>query len=369
MTSARPVSLVELLDRVRFDRLDIHGNPDVSVTGIAIDSRIVKRNELFIAVKGTSLDSHDFVEQAVARGASVVVTERPVLRVPGVTYVEVCDSRRAVGWLANAFYDFPGRDLRIMGVTGTNGKTTVSTIVHRVLNEAGHRTGLIGTIGTFWPGRIQAEATTTTPDALTLAKTLAAMRDDGITHVSMEVSSHGIHQARIAGVPIHVGVLTGVSRDHLDYHGDYPTYIGVKRSLFFDYVAPTRGGISCFNYDDAVGEELCFSYEGDKRVFSPDGHEEANVRAEDVKLNATNTELTLVIGGARNEVKSRLIGKFNVTNLVAAAAACHALGLKPNEIASGLNAMQPIAGRFEAIDEGQPFLVIVDYAHTPDALE
>jgi len=368
MRPAVPIPLLKLVSSANLSSADIFGNPDVVVTGVATHAQHVERNNLFVAVSGVKTDSHMLISDAVARGASAVLTQQDTPPYPGVTMVRVPDTRWALGQVAHAFHGHPARAMTVAGVTGTNGKTTSSSLISAIMARAGRKTGLIGTLGTFWDGKY-IDDHITTPGPMTLARHFAAMERDGVNFVCMEVSSHAIHQARVAGLPFHAGLLTSVSQDHLDYHGDYATYIGVKRSFFFDYVSPTPGSVSCLNFDDAVGEELCSSYDGESLGFSVNGESGQPVTARNIAFRIDGTGFDLVVNGRSVRVEARLIGGFNLTNMLGAAAVCHSLGVDLQTIAVALAEVPPISGRFERIDEGQPFLVVVDYAHTPDALE
>ena len=368
MVPVAPVSLLHLISSSRLVAADIYGNPDVMITGISTRAQTVERNQLFAAILGTKTDSHMLISEAVARGASAILVEKDIPPYPGVTMVRVPDSRMALGPIAHAFHGNPSRAMTVVGVTGTNGKTTTASMVASILTRAGRKTGLIGTLGAFWDGKY-VDAHITTPDAMTLARYFAAMEEDSVQAVVMEASSHGIHQARLAGLPFHAGVLTNVTQDHLDYHGDYPSYIATKRQFFFDHVDPTPGATACFNLDDPIGEELAHSYMGDHRTYARRDGLGADFHAEDICFRVDGTSFTLHFGGESVAVNARMLGAFNLSNMLAAAAAAHSLGIDLQTIALGLEEVGPISGRFERIDHGQPFQVIVDFAHTPDALE
>lgn len=365
----KPVPLGRLIMLARLSPIDWRGNMEAPVTGIATSSNEIRRNQVFVAMPGTRVDGHAFIADAVDKGAAAVVVQKSVIVAPGVAVIRVADTRRALGQLAQALYGFPAGRMRMVGVTGTNGKTTTTTLVRQILERAGLRTGTIGTLGASWPGGDSIDTAMTTPDALTLARLLARMLADGVQAVAMEASSHAIDQERIAGLPFNVGVLTNVSQDHLDYHGDYPTYIGVKRRLFFDFVAPTDGGVSVLNFDDPVGEELSSSYPGERLRYSATGKAGCDITATNVRHRDNGTDFTLNMNGRALPIATRLIGAFNVANMLAAAGSAHVLGVDTETIAAALcHAVAP-AGRFERIDAGQSFQVVVDYSHTPDALE
>jgi UDP-N-acetylmuramoyl-L-alanyl-D-glutamate--2,6-diaminopimelate ligase len=364
----RPVPVGRLVALARLPLVDIKGSAERVVTGISTSSRTIKRNEMFVALMGTRTDSHRFIPEAVERGAAAVVVHRDVPEFPGVTMVRVDDTRRALGPLAQAFHGNPAMAMDVVGVTGTNGKTTVTHIIQSVLNHAQRRCGLIGTLGSRW-GNVAFENGMTTPDPQTIAWTMSEMSNAGMKAVAMEVSSHALDQERVTGIPFKVGVLTNVSQDHLDYHGDFPTYIGVKRRLFFNHVGTTPGGVACLNVDDPVGEELADSFHGPKILYSVHEAANADVRVAAARCLPHRTEVEMEIAGEWVEFSSHLTGPFNVQNLAAAASACLALGLDATAIGEGLSEALPIRGRFERVDVGQPFEVVIDYSHTPDALE
>ncbi|MCB2154380.1 UDP-N-acetylmuramoyl-L-alanyl-D-glutamate--2,6-diaminopimelate ligase [bacterium] len=368
MVPAEPVSLLHLVSLSGLLAADIYGNPDVMITGIATCAQKVERNQMFAAIVGTKTDSHMLISEAVSRGAAAILVEKDIPPYPGVTMVRVPDTRMALGPLAHAFYGNPSRAMTVVGVTGTNGKTTTTSMIAGILEAAGRKTGLIGTLGAFWDGKY-VDAHITTPDSMTLARFFSSMEKDNVQAVVMEASSHGIHQARMSGLPFHAGVLTNVTQDHLDYHGDYPTYIATKRQFFFDFVDPTPGATACFNLDDPIGEELSHSYLGDHFTYARREGLGADFHAEDVCFRPDGTSFKLVAGKESVTVNARMLGAFNLSNMLAAASACRSLGIDLQTIANGLEEVGPISGRFERIDEGQPFQVIVDFAHTPDALE
>lgn len=363
-----PIPLDKLFASAGVAATDWIGNPRTVVTGLQTHAQRVARNDLFVALNGVSTDSHMLVGEAVRRGAAAVLVEREAEPIPGVCVVRTPDTRRALGALAQAFHGFPARAMAVCGVTGTNGKTTVTHLLRTILAGAGRRVGLVGTLGAHWEGGSR-DLGMTTPGPLALAEVLAAMERARVDSVVMEVSSHAIDQKRIASIPMHIGVLTNVSQDHLDYHGDFESYREVKKRLFKDFVARTPGSVSCFNADDPTGAEMAAEHDGARMAFSADADADCLVRARNVAWRPDGTDFDLAIGRAAVRVRGGIIGPFNLSNMLAAACAAHALGLDLGQIADGLEAFEGAPGRFERIDAGQPFLAIVDYAHTPDALE
>lgn len=320
----------------------VSGPEDVEVTRIDHDSRAVEPGSLFACVPGATADGHDFAPQAVERGAVALLCERPLEL--GVTEVRVDSVRAAMGPIAATVAGRPSDHLTMVGITGTNGKTTVSHLLGAILNRAGRRCGVIGTL----------TGARTTPEAPDLQRELAGLVADGYEAVAMEVSSHALDQHRVDGTHFRIGVFTNLSRDHLDYHGDLERYFRAKARLF-DPEMSDRGVV---NIDDPRGRLL---------------RDAARIPTATYAL-ADAQDLVMGPGGSRFrwrgvEIRIGLAGRFNVSNALAAAAAAAELGLTPQEVAAGLSAAGPVPGRFELIDEGQPFLVAVDYAHTPDGLD
>ena len=366
MSTRRPRPLMELIARAGLSNVNIVGNPDVMISGLGVNAQKIRRGQLFVAIAGTRTDSHILVGDAVGAGASALIVERDVPAYPGVTVVRVPNTRQALGLLAQAWHGHPARSFPICGVTGTNGKTTTSNLVSSILRHAGLRTGLIGTLGAFFNGK-SVDLGATTPSPLELAEILEAMEQERIDAVAMECSSHAIDQYRLAGIPIRVGAILNVTQDHLDYHGTIENYANCKKRLFTEYVLPTPGGVSCFNVDDQTGRDLAASYPGEFITFGRENP--ADVTCEDVVLGPTGTSLTLVLRGEKAKIDTRFIGAFNVSNMLAASACVAGLGYPLEVIAAGLVNAPAVPGRFEVVDEGQRFTVVVDYAHTPDALE
>lgn len=367
-SSRRAVPLMELLEDASLQAVDIMGNPRTMITGISTHAQRTGRNEMFVAINGTCVDSHMMLSEAVDAGASVLVVEKETRPYPGVTVVRVPNTRFVLGPLAQAFHGNPTRAMNVCGITGTNGKTTSTHLVRSILQQAGCKTGLVGTLGAYFGGKF-INLNTTTPGPLELAEILGAMEQENIDSVVMECSSHAIDQGRIHGIPFRVGALVGVTQDHLDYHGDFESYAECKRRLFYDYVGTTPGSVSCFNLDDAVGEHLSRTYLADHIGFSKNPETNCQIKAESIQLSANGTSFVLSIEGKKQLVQSCLIGAFNVTNMLTAASCAHSLGADLRTISEGLRNAPQVAGRFEFIQEGQPFSVVVDYAHTPDALE
>ncbi|MEA3054678.1 MAG: UDP-N-acetylmuramoyl-L-alanyl-D-glutamate--2,6-diaminopimelate ligase, partial [Actinomycetota bacterium] len=337
----RDVQLHDLLDGVEVRA--ILGAP-VDVVSMTRDSRAVGRGSLFCCVPGTRVDGHAFAADAVTSGAVALLVERELQLEVAVTQVVVDDVRSSMGRVAAALHGHPSRSIDVVGITGTNGKTTTAWLLRSVFQAAGRSTEMIGTL-TSRPG-----GPPTTPDAIELQAELAAMRDRGVTAVAMEVSSHALAQSRVEGTEFAVAVFTNLSRDHLDYHETMEDYFAAKALLF----EPARSRRAVVNVDDTRGRLLLDAARIPTRGFSLDD-------VIDLRVGATSTGIWR---GQRFEVP--LAGAFNVSNALAAANAALDVGVDDATIVRGIASADPAPGRFELVDAGQPFLVAVDYAHTPD---
>ncbi len=350
--------------------------PDIPITGIAIDSRKVEPGDLFIARTGGSVDAHAFIPAAVERGAAAVVGEKLADILP-IPYIRVENSNRAVTWLAAAFHGYPGRCLTIIGVTGTDGKTTTCNLIYQVLVAAGIRAGMISTVNAvIGDAVLDTGFHVTTPDAPDVQAYLAQMVAAGLTHAILETTSHGLAQHRVDAVQYDIAVVTNITHEHLDQHGSYENYRAAKSRLFkllAGTVDKPQGNprLAVFNRDDASFEYL-LSIVHDLRSSASVSygiHARADVRAENISYSPRGIHFDAVGPGFRIVVESPLVGAFNVSNCLAAlTAAVAGLGIDPAAAARGIAAMTGIPGRMERIDLGQPFTAIVDFAHTPNAL-
>lgn len=352
-------------------------SPDPEVAGVAHDSRRVAEGDLFVAWRGSRFDAAEFAPAAVARGAVAVLAaerarpERDIdfgaagagagnLGVAGVPWLTAADPHALLAPLAARVYRHPDRELVLAGVTGTNGKSTVAALTARVLEAEGRPAGLIGTLGTRFRD-LQECLGRTTPEASDVFRVLRRMRDAGARAVAMEVSSHALALGRVEGARFDLAVFTNLTRDHFDFHAGFEDYFAAKRSLFSML---KEGGAAAVNVDDAYGRRL--AAELPQAVTFGAG---AAVRVESAVLRADGTRAEIATPRGRFAVSSPLVGRFNLDNLLAAAAGGFALGLPHEAIAAGLAAQPPLPGRMEPVDRGQPFPVVVDYAHTPAALE
>jgi UDP-N-acetylmuramoyl-L-alanyl-D-glutamate--2,6-diaminopimelate ligase len=357
--------LSELIGRIRVkDRLNYR---DLEITGIATDSRAVVPGELFVAVAGHTQDGHDFLEQAALRGAAALVLgwqcETPL------PTVIVDDTAVAAALLAKTFYGDPASRLVLAGITGTNGKTSASFLLRSIMSEAMGPSGLIGTVG-FGSGDDLSASTHTTPSSVDLFRIMSEFLAHRCTSVVMEVSSHAAVQGRITGLEFDVGVFTNVSRDHLDYHGSIEGYVAAKEIFVASLTDPEREkepGTLVFNIDDPLVREVRGRFLG--RAVSYGFGPEATVRGEGLIADLDGTRFDLVCGDERIHIDLKLLATFSAYNALAAAAAAHALGIGIEAIKRGLERIGGVPGRFQVVSGGEGPKVIVDYAHTPDALE
>jgi UDP-N-acetylmuramoyl-L-alanyl-D-glutamate--2,6-diaminopimelate ligase len=348
------------------DIIAVKGGLDRPISGLTMDSRRVVPGNLFFALPGLRTDGAAYVDEAVNRGAVAVVSQKPVALPYGkVTFIQVPDARVTLARVAQRYYRFPDRDLEVVGVTGTNGKTTVTHLIKHFLNGQ-QKVGLIGTVS-YDLGLRTVPSYKTTPESLDLYGMLAQMRDAGCRQAVMEVSSHGIDQKRILGMHFGAVVFTNLTRDHLDYHKSLDAYFEVKARLFAGGTG-AMPKVAVVNLDDPYGRELAARIPAGVRRVTFGEHLEADVRAEALGLEFRRTSFRLVWPGGTAMVESPLIGRYNVSNLLAALATCHALGRDLGVLLPKLGLFKSVAGRMERIEVGQPFNVLVDYAHTDDAL-
>ncbi len=359
--TGRPGASLDGLGRACGELLiGISGDPCTEVGGVAYDSRKVRPGDLFVCVGGTVADGHDFAPEAIAAGAAAVVVERPLGL--GVPEVRVTDARRAMARIAAAWYGHPADRLMLLGVTGTNGKTTTAYLLESILSSAGHATGLIGTIETRVGERV-TPGVRTTPESVDLQRLFADMLGAGVDAVAMEVTSHALALHRVEGVRFAAVGFTNLTQDHLDFHGSMERYFAAKRSLF----TPEHALRGAANADDPYGRVLLEERAIDLIGFgtAPD----AQVRLLHAELGTSSTSIAMATPAGELEVETPLVGSFNVSNCLAACAIALQAGVSLDAIGAGLQGLRAVPGRFEAIDEGQPFTVVVDYAHTPDSLD
>ena len=352
------MKLNELLSKVK--SADITGDADVDIMGVDIDSRRVKPGHLFVAVRGTQVDGHSFIPKAIEQGAVAVLCEdMPEERREGVTYVKVSSTEAAVGPVATMFYGDPSTKLKLVGVTGTNGKTTIATLLYNMFRKFGHRCGLLSTVCNY----IEDEAIPadhTTPDPIELNRLLACMVEAGCEYAFMECSSHAIAQQRIGGLKFAGGLFTNLTRDHLDYHKTFENYRDAKKA-FFDSLPKTAFAIT--NADDKNGMVMVQNTKATVKTYST--RSLADFKAKIIECHFEG--MYLDIDG--REVGVQFIGKFNVSNLLAVYGAAVMLGKAPEDILLIMSILRSVSGRLEPIRSKDGITAIVDYAHTPDALE
>ncbi len=336
------------------------GQGDVEVTNVQIDSRRCRKNSCFVAIRGLKDDGHQYIRSAVKAGAKAVVLCEPA-ELPG-SWVVVDDTREAAGRLAQAIRGFPARKLKCIGVTGTNGKTTVAHMIRSVLQEAGLSSGLLGTIQ-YETGKRVEPALTTTPDPIALAEMTAEMLAAGKTHLVMEVSSHALDQRRLAGLEFDSAVYTNLSGDHLDYHGDMESYLGAKLRLFAQLDSHAR---AILNRDDPYADR--FAAETRAAVTWYGLSSAADVHARIESIDVDGCRLRLICEGTEMQAETSMIGRHNVQNYLAAVAASRAMGVELPTIVEALRRVDRVPGRIERINIDAAYRVFVDYAHTDDAL-
>ena len=350
--------LNELLKNVEV--LNTIGQAEVEITGVNIDSRRIEKGHLFVAIPGTVTDGHKFIPKAIELGASAVLCEKiPEEKAPEVTYIQVASTEDAVGKVATLFYGDPSRKLKLVGVTGTNGKTTIATLLYNMFRKFGHKCGLLSTVCNYIEGEA-IPADHTTPDPIELNRLLAQMVEAGCEYAFMECSSHAIAQKRIGGLKFAGGLFTNLTRDHLDYHKTFENYRDAKKA-FFDGLEKDAFAIT--NADDKNGMIMVQNCKAQVKTYST--RTMADFKAKIIECHFEG--MYLDING--REVGVQFIGKFNVSNLLAVYGAAVMLGKKPEDILLILSTLKSVNGRLEPIHSPEGYTAIVDYAHTPDALE
>lgn len=352
------IILKDILYKVAIEA--VKGPTDLAVDKIDFDSRKIKNNGVFIAIRGSVFDGHDYIEIAINQGAIAIVCEVfPEMIANGITYIQVKDANTALAYMAANFHQNPSRNLKLVGITGTNGKTTVASLLYQLFKKAGYKVGLLSTVKIV-VNATEYKATHTTPDSLTINHYLSEMNAAGVDYCFMEVSSHGIHQKRTEGLHFAGGVFTNLSHDHLDYHPTFAEYRDVKKS-FFDQLPKSAFALS--NIDDKNGQVMLQNTNAKKVTYALKSY--ADYRAQILENQLSG--LLLKIND--NEVWVRLIGTFNAYNLLAIYGTAIELGLESLEVLRLLSELESVSGRFQFIISNTKITAIVDYAHTPDALE
>ena len=350
--------LKDILYKVHIEA--VHGATDITISKIEFDSRKIELNDIFVAIRGTLSDGHDYIEKALSLGAVAIICEEfPNLIVNGVTYIKVKDSNEALAFLAANYYDNPSENIKLVGVTGTNGKTTIASLLYQLFKKAGYKVGLLSTVKIMVDSE-EFKATHTTPDSLTLNFYLDQMIQEGCEFCFMEVSSHGVHQKRTEALHFTGGVFTNLSHDHLDYHNTFAEYRDVKKS-FFDNLPKSAFAIT--NIDDKNGLVMLQNTKAKKLTYALKSYA-------DYKAQILENQLSgLLLKINDNEVWVKLIGSFNAYNLLAIFGVAVELGMEKMEALRLLSELESVSGRFQFIVSDTKITAIVDYAHTPDALE
>lgn len=340
--------------------IKIVGDTEIEITGIEIDSRLIKSGNMFIAMRGTQVDGHTYIAKAIELGAKAIVCEElPATTQEGVTYIQCTSTEDAVGPLATNFFGNPTNKMKLIGVTGTNGKTTIATVLYNMFMRMGHKCGLCSTVCNYINGKpVPTECTT--PDPITLNRLLGQMVDEECEYAFMEVSSHSVAQKRIGGLNFAGGIFTNLTRDHLDYHKTFENYRDAKKA-FFDSLP--KGAFAITNADDKNGIVMVQNTKAKVKTYSTRSAADFKAKILEESFEGMNLEIN------GKEVCVQFVGRFNVSNLLAIYGATIMMGIEPQEALVQLSAMKPVNGRFEAIRSRNGITAIVDYAHTPDALK
>ena len=354
-------SLNSIINNIGVENQDILH--DVDITGVSMNSKSIDEGNIFVAIKGLSSDGHDFIDQAINSGASAIVTNGCDLGPLSVPQIEVDDTRKALSAIAAEYYGRPSNDLVVIGITGTNGKTTTAALTKAILDNAGHKTAQIGTLGLIADG-IDHEKTMTTPDAISIQKILHHLREKNFTHVVMEVSSHALDQSRVADINFNIAAFTNLTPEHLDYHSTIENYFHSKMKLFKNL---NRNSKAIINVRDHYGKKL--AEETDATIVSFLDINDSSIFFETLDVSTKG-----IIGNIKAEeiyydINSELLGNFNSENILTAVSICHSLGINKSKIENGIKNVSIIPGRMESYQLRSGVLAIIDYAHTPDAYE
>jgi UDP-N-acetylmuramoyl-L-alanyl-D-glutamate--2,6-diaminopimelate ligase len=356
------MKLKELIKNISI--VDIIGEVDVNVEGIAYDSRKVKKNYIFVCVVGMKTDGHTYMDQSIKSGANVVVVQKDIEPIKGVTIIKVADSRKTLAKVSANFFQNPTESMDVIGVTGTNGKTTITHLIKNILGKSGVPAGLIGTISHQILDK-EYKANNTTPESLELQKMFKEMKEVKVNACAMEVSSHSLVLDRVEGINFKIGVFTNLTRDHLDFHESIENYKNAKAKLFYQ---TTLANI--INIDDPYGDEIAQEVKPLQTKLITYGIKgKADIYAEDISISPKGANFTLVTPKFKGNIKISTPGMFSVYNALAAMAVCYALGFEYEQIKKGIESIEGVPGRFESIQNEKNHTVIVDYSHTPDALE
>ena len=353
------MELSVLLRDIQYNRL-VLPKEEVDVLGVNIDSRLVKEGDIFIAMKGTLTDGHQYIAAAEEKGAvAILCEEMPEKLNPSIAYIKVADAQAVTGIISTTFYGKPSLKMKLVGVTGTNGKTTIATLLYELFRKMGHKCGLLSTVCNYIDGEAYP-STHTTPDPVSLNRLLSQMVDAGCEYAFMEVSSHSLAQQRVGGLEFAGGIFTNLTRDHMDFHGDMDNYLKAKKS-FFDNLP--RNAFAITNLEDKNGPVMVQNCRGDVKMYSSRTICDYRARIVETHLDG------MVLEFNNREFATMLTGRFNVSNLLAIYAAALELGKDSEETLRVLSTMKPVSGRFETIHSKDGISAVVDYAHTPDAIK
>lgn len=350
-----------------FKVIEVKGNTDIEISNLAFNSRTLQENGLFFCIKGLKSDGHAFAKVAAEIGAKAIVSEKYINLPNDITQIIVEDTSLAMAYLSNCFYGHPAEKLSIIGITGTNGKTTTTHLIEHLHFFTGKKTGIIGTLY-IQINKISEKNPKTTPESLELAKTFHKMKSEGVTLVTMEVSSHALSQKRTFALPYRQVIFTNLTQDHLDYHHTMEEYFQSKLTLFTNKNGKTTTPTAIINIDDNYGKRILEITPFNTVTYAVN-NDKADIKAENIKLFLDKTEFTLVYNGNKHLITIPLTGKFNVYNTLASIASGIDYNIPISDIISALKNFPQVKGRFQKVDVGQNFMVIVDYAHTPDGFE
>lgn len=337
--------------------------PDIDITGLCMDSRTAKEQDMYFCMEGMVHDGHEFIDDVIDKGVKCIVHSKPITDMrKGVAYIQVENVNRTLNRVASLFYGHPSRQMKIFGVTGTNGKSTTTSIIRDVYSHV-HPTGYIGTISISY-GEVSMPPSLTTPDAILIHKTLKDMLEAGMEACALEVSSHGLELGRVQSVDFDIAVFSNLTYDHLDFHGTIENYFEAKKKLFSNL---KKEGTAVLNIDDPYYDRLVEACEA--KTVSYGIHHDADYHADDIKIGTSGSTFTLQHDGRTYMIETNLVALYNIYNLLSAIAAMNEAGFPIEEQIPYLNTLHQIEGRMERIDEGQLFNVIVDFAHTPDGME
>ncbi|MDN7241437.1 UDP-N-acetylmuramoyl-L-alanyl-D-glutamate--2,6-diaminopimelate ligase [Planococcus sp. N028] len=358
------MNIKHLLENIPYQKIE--GALPENISHITMDSRDIKKDSLFVCIKGYTVDGHNYAAQAVNSGATVIISEKP-LDLPNAAVIIVEDTTRTLGLLAAKFYDYPSKEMKMIGVTGTNGKTSVAGMLHAMLMELGENSALTGTIGFNLNGKLYQSANTTS-DALTTQQMIFRAKEEGCSHMAMEVSSHGLVLGRLAGVEFDTAIFTNLTHDHLDFHGTMEEYGHAKGLLFSQLgqnVAEKKRAV--LNADDPWSEQ--FAKMTPHPVYTYGVKNEAQFKASRIEMDHKGTTFTLTCKEGDFPVSMKLLGHFNVSNALAAITALYAEGFAMDDILAALAVIPPVEGRMQKVEVEAPITIFIDYAHTPDAIE